>query len=314
MSSAYARVASVAATCISFTAASHHRQYARVTRSAAKWPTWVAQCARIVQATALRSSPSWCAVTAHSAELGTYQLCLSMHIIGNMVDGGFAEYVRTPASAVFALPKTVGYQIGALTEPLAVAVHGIRLANIRIGDRVLVQGAGTIGLLSIVAAKAAGAGEVWCTARYAHQRAAAVALGAAQVFTGSQAATDASVAADTDPIDVVVETIGGTADTLNEAILLVRRGGTICVLGVFTSMPALNALLMVVRELRLVGSMTYGRFGTRADFDVALQLLAAQPERFEPLITHRVPLAEITRGFEIASNKKAGSIKVAVQP
>jgi len=244
---------------------------------------------------------------------GDYQLCPHMRIVGTMLDGGFADYVCVPAYALFRLPAAVDYEIGALTEPLAVAVHGVRLANVRLGDRVLVQGAGTIGLLSVAAAKAAGAAEVWITARHPQQVAAAELLGATRVFLGSKDA-ELSAAAYDAPIDVVIETVGGTADTLNEALQLVRRGGTISVLGVFTVMPALSALLLVVREIRIVGSMTYGRQGTRADFDVALQLLAGQPERFRQLITHRIPLADIARGFEAAADKRSGSIKVAIRP
>jgi L-iditol 2-dehydrogenase len=252
--------------------------------------------------------------TCPFCRIGDYQLCRRLCILGTTADGGFATYVRVPSAALFALPDTVDFEVGALAEPLAVSVHGLRLANARIGDRVLVLGAGTIGLLAVAAAKAAGAGEVWITARYPQQRSAALVLGATRVFAGPDSAAALSAAADEQPVDVVVETVGGTSDNLNDAILLVRRGGTIAVLGIFTTMPMLNALLLVVKEVRLVGSMTYGRFGTRADFDVALQLLAAEPERFRQLITHRFPLTEIGQAFEIAGNKHAGSIKVAIRP
>ena len=95
---------------------------------------------------------------------------------------------------------------------------------------------------------------------------------------------------------------------------LVRPGGSIAVLGVFTTMPSLNAFTLIMKEVRIVGSLTYGRPGPRADFDVALQLLAEQPERFRKLITHRFPLSQIIRGFETAADKRSGSIKVAIRP
>ncbi len=249
-----------------------------------------------------------------ACRVGDYQLCRTLRILGTMLDGGFAEYVRIPAYALFPLPAAVDYAVGALTEPLAVCAHAVRLANVRLGDRVVVLGAGTIGLLSIAASKAAGAAEVWITARHPQQCAAAARLGATRVFSGANAASELSDAAHESPIDVVIETVGGTADTLNDAVLLVRRGGTIVVLGVFTSMPSFNALVLMAHEVRLIGSLTYGRSGPRADFDVALQLLADDPERFRSLITHRVALAEITRGFETAADKRSGSIKVTVQP
>jgi len=70
----------------------------------------------------------------------------------------------------------------------------------------------------------------------------------------------------------------------------------------------------VIKEVRLVGSMTYGRAGTRADFDIAIDLLARSPEQFRPLVTHRYALNDIARGFETASDKASGSIKVAIEP
>jgi L-iditol 2-dehydrogenase len=245
---------------------------------------------------------------------GDYQLCTQFRLLGTMLDGGFAEYIRMPAYALFPLPAAVDYEVGALTEPLAVTVHAVRLADVRLGDRVLVLGAGTIGLLSVAAAKAAGAFEVWITARHPHQAAAAAALGATHVFAGREGAGELSAAAQQHPVDVVIETVGGAAGTLNEAVHHIRPGGTIAVLGVFTTMSTFNVFSTVVKEVRLVGSLTYGRPGPRADFDVALQLLAAQPERFRQLITHRFSLSEIGRGFAVASDKGSGSIKVAIRP
>jgi L-iditol 2-dehydrogenase len=244
---------------------------------------------------------------------GDYQLCRHLRILGTMVDGGMAEYVRVPAYALFALPAEVDFEVGALTEPLAVAIHALRLADVRLGSRVLVLGGGTIGLLSVAAARAAGAAEVWITVRHSHQGAAAAALGATRVFSAADASAELSAQAHRNPIDVIVETVGGSADTLNDAVHLVRPAGCIVVLGVFTTTPSLNALSLIAKEIRIVGSLTYGRSGPRADFDVALGLLAEQPERFRQLITHRFPLAEITRGFATAADKRSGSIKVAIQ-
>jgi len=245
---------------------------------------------------------------------GDYQLCPRLRILGQTADGGFAEYLRVPDYTLFALPDAVDLEVGALTEPLAVTVHAARLANIRIGDRVLVLGAGTIGLLAVAAARAAGATDVWITARHPHQRVAATALGATRVFGGPNADDALADAARANPVDAIIETVGGTADTINDALRLVRPAGTVAVLGVFTTSPSINAVLLLLREVRMVGSMTYGRPGPRADFGIALQLLAAEPEKFRTLITHRFALTDIARGFETAADKRSGSIKVAIQP
>jgi 2-desacetyl-2-hydroxyethyl bacteriochlorophyllide A dehydrogenase len=244
---------------------------------------------------------------------GDYQLCPQFQVAGHSVHGGFAEYVAVPAYCLYALPPAVDFEVGALAEPLAVAVHAMRLASVRLGDRVLVLGAGTIGLLSMAAAKAAGAADVWITARHRHQERLAAELGASRVFNAGDE-EGLSAAACERNVDVVIETVGGSADTLNDAVHLVRRGGFVVILGIFASSPAVNALAVVVKEVRLIGSMTYGRSGTRADFDVALGLLAAAPEKYRRLVTHRFRLNDIAQAFETASDKASGCIKVAIAP
>src|SRR5947199_378973 len=92
------------------------------------------------------------------------------------------------------------------------------------------------------------------------------------------------------PIDLVIETVGGTADTLDTAAAACRPGGTICVLGAFTKSPPFPALFVLVKELRMIGSLVYGRAGARADFDIVLDILRRQGRRIaEALITHRFP-------------------------
>jgi len=245
---------------------------------------------------------------------GNYQLCPQFRIIGNSVDGGFAERVCVPARSVFPLPDEIDFEVGALTEPLAVAVHALRLAQPTTGDSVLVLGAGTIGLMAVAAARAAGAGTIWVTARHPHQEAAARSLGADQVFIGRAGEANLRAQARRDVVDIVVETVGGTAPTIEEAIRYVRRGGKVVVLGIFTQPSRIDATTLVVKEVQLLGSMTYGRAGVRADFERTLDILRRDGERLRTLITHRVALGEIAAGFAAAADKRSGSIKVIVQP
>src|SRR5512139_2674965 len=71
---------------------------------------------------------------------GDYQLCRAMRVFGNTLNGGFAEYLSVPSYALFPLPAGLDLDVAALTEPLSVAVHAVRLADVRPGDRVLVLG------------------------------------------------------------------------------------------------------------------------------------------------------------------------------
>jgi threonine dehydrogenase-like Zn-dependent dehydrogenase len=191
-------------------------------------------------------------------------------------------------------------------------VHGVRLAGLSLGQRVLVLGAGTIGLAAVVAARAGGAGEVLVTAKRPQQQAAGLALGADRVL---DAADDAALrdATQESPLDVVIETVGGAADTLDTAVGVCRPGGVIVVLGVFTASVPFPALPVVAKELRVQGAMVYNRVGSRADFELVQDILARDGARIgETVITHRFPLDDVAAGFRTAADKTSGSIKVTI--
>jgi 2-desacetyl-2-hydroxyethyl bacteriochlorophyllide A dehydrogenase len=245
---------------------------------------------------------------------GRYQLCPERKFLGTMLPGGLAEYLHVPAYMVHPLPDAVEFDVGALCEPLAVAVHGLRLVNVSIGERVAVLGAGTIGLMSLIAAQAMGASDVFVTARYPQQADAARALGATAVVDADEDAVANLLAAfGGRPPDVVVETVGGHADTLNEAIALAAPGGRVSVLGIFTGRVSVNMTSALLKEVTLLGGITYGRPGARSDFEVAMEIASKRAGDMRRLITHRVSLDDIERGFATAADKSAGSIKVTVE-
>jgi len=238
---------------------------------------------------------------------GQYHLCRKRVLIGS-APGGMAEYVPVPAYGLYRLPESLDFEMGALTEPLAVAVHGLHIVNLAMGDKVLVMGSGTIGLLSVLAARAAGAGEITATYRHDHQAEAALAAGATRVVKDGETG-----GLEREGIDVIVETVGGVAPTLSQALGIVRPGGRISVLGLFTQPSQINALGLMLKEARIVGGITYCRPGQHSDFDVALRILAADPERARAIITHRFPLDDTSRAFETASDKSSGCLKVQLQ-
>jgi 2-desacetyl-2-hydroxyethyl bacteriochlorophyllide A dehydrogenase len=244
---------------------------------------------------------------------GDYQICRKIEFLGVSLDGGFAEYVAVPRARVYPLPSELDFAAGGLAEPAAVSVHGVRLGGVSSGDRVLILGAGTIGLLCVMAALAADAAEVAITARHPHQAEMAGRIGATRVFPanpeGDRMRAEVSRAS---PPDVVLETVGGAGESLNDAIRSVRPGGTVVLLGIFPSPPPCDALSLVVKEVRLVGSLTYGCRDGRSDFELALEMMASNAPVVRDLVTHRFELEEIREAFETAADKTQGTIKVAV--
>jgi len=246
---------------------------------------------------------------------GRGNICPRTRLYGIHQPGGFADALCVPAERLFPVPDTLSPEIAALAEPMAVAVHGARRGALAKDQRVLVLGAGTIGLLSILACRAEGAAEVWLSARHPHQAELGRALGADRVLSESEAAPEslARLGAEA-PIDLVVETVGGTANTLHAAAAAIRPGGVVSVLGLFMGEASLPAMPLLVKEGSLVWSNCYEHSDRGSDFADAIRLLDAERDALSALTTHTVGLDEIGRGFELASDKQAGAVKVTVLP
>jgi 2-desacetyl-2-hydroxyethyl bacteriochlorophyllide A dehydrogenase len=232
-----------------------------------------------------------------------------LRILGNHLPGGFADTVAVPVSSVHPVPGDLDLGLAVLAEPLAVAVHGVRLADPARGRNALVIGGGTIGLLTAFVATRLG-WSVTIAVRHEHQRRAALALGVLRVVGGDRDSVTAAVG--TEAPDVVFEAVGGRSDTLELALIAVRPGGAIVTLGLFAAPITLPPIRFLVKEVRLVGSMMYSRPHPTSDFAAAIGLLSSGRRELSELITHRVPLEDIERGFAAARDKRSGAIKVRV--
>lgn len=229
---------------------------------------------------------------------GDYNLCRGGpgHLMGVGLDGGMSEAIVVPERCLVGLAPGVLARDACLVEPLAVAVHGVRLAGIGPGDNVAVIGGGTIGLCAVVAARAAGA-QVSLSARHDAQREAAERLGAGEARG---------------EYDVVIES-AGTDSALETAVEWARPGGQLLLLAVYWDGMAMPGIPLCMKEVRVVPSNMYGHDGDRRDFDQAAALLAQNPELPEILITHRYALGEAVQAFETARDRAQGAIKVVLE-
>jgi threonine dehydrogenase-like Zn-dependent dehydrogenase len=239
---------------------------------------------------------------------GKPQLCPSGGIFGIAHPGGLAEFVDVPAYTLHPIDPALPARVASISEPLAVCVRGVNLARLTPSSRVLVLGAGTIGLLCGVLARDRAA-EVVVVARHPHQHEAARALGLDAV-SEDQAPDWAQERAP----DVVIETVGGSAGTLEAATRLCRAAGRVVVLGVFSGPLPIDALGLVLKELTVVGSNTYGSDRRGSEFRSAVDLLRRYRREIEIVQTHRFPLRDIEAAFAAAADKQSGPIKVTVEP
>lgn len=238
-------------------------------------------------------------------------LCSKGEMIGFGLPGGLAEYVDVPEETLHELPAELSTSAAGLSEPMAVGVRGARIGQIGPGDRVGIVGAGTIGLLSIVTAKEAGAAEAVIAARHSHQQELARSLGADKVCATSEELIDA---VGPEHLDVVVETVGGDADTLAEAVAMVRRGGRIVVVGVFTGVVALPGMPFFVKELTVAASNCYARDLCGSDFSRGVELVASHAALIEPLVTHTFALDDVAAAFSESGDKATRAVKIHIRP
>lgn len=177
---------------------------------------------------------------------GNFALC--HHSPGVM--GGYAEYLRVPSSVAVKLPSTFSAADGALVEPFAVGLYAVRLAAIRPGDRILVQGAGSVALATIFWAKRLGAGKIVAVSRSARRAAMAIEMGADKFIQSSK-----------DEVKDVIEALGGSPDIVFEcvgapgllplAIQHARVLGQVVSLGFCTSPDAIIPAVAGYKGIRL---------------------------------------------------------------
>jgi len=228
-------------------------------------------------------------------------------IVPGTVDwlGTFGEYCVCDASIVYRLGVNTSMPLGALAEPLAVGVHSVRIARVEPGDRVLVLGAGTIGLLTLVAAQEAGAAHIAITDLLPEHLKIAQTLGANAVYNVASGSLCDQLPSDNPAYDVVVLT-AGVQSTVDDALKLVRRGGRVVVTAMFLRPVQVDLLAVTLYELQVLGSQIY----TDADFRVAMELLDSSKYRLDKLITHVLPLSQAQSALELAASHADGAVKV----
>lgn len=241
---------------------------------------------------------------------GLLDRCENMTMIGVSHDGGMAEFVAAPALSLLHLPDGVTLRQGALAEPLAVALHGVRRSRLKAGDHVLVMGAGPIGLFTLQCALLAGARTVTVTEVNPTRAALAAHLGATAVLDPARDHVGLALAEVTGGYgpDVVYICTGAPAP-YREAISLVRKGGQIFIIGLCLEAVETDFMSVALGELSIEGS-----FLARAEFPAALDFIAQRRVNVEALVSHEVSLEEaVSGGFARLEAPDTGAVKILVR-
>lgn len=232
---------------------------------------------------------------------GAYNLCATMpqRALGVSLDGGMAGHFRAPPEHLVPLPPGLDVRDACLVEPASVSWHALRLAEVGPGKRVVVVGAGALGLLAVAGARRLGADVVALEARHPHQREAGERLGARDGTDGGY--------------DVVVEA-AGTPESLTRSIELVAPRGTVVVLGVHLGKVELDWRPLFHREARVIPSLGYCRNDDGREMEHAAAMLADDPEIARTLVTHRFPIDDAAEAFRVAGDRSSGAIRVVIEP
>lgn len=239
---------------------------------------------------------------------GRYNICRKLAVFGCQTPGGMADAFTIAADRLHRVPDGMSDELAALVEPLATPVRAVRRAGIGPGSRVVVLGAGPIGLLTMVAARAAGAATVLVTDVLAGKRERAVRLGA-------DAALDA---ADPGLVDAARDAMGGEGadavfdcvavrSSMAQAAELLDKGGTVVVVGVPHGPTEVPLHLVQDREIAVLGSLMY----VREDVLRAIRLLADGVLRANELVTAVFPLEQVGEAY--AASIRPDQVKVLIR-
>lgn len=225
--------------------------------------------------------------------------CLNMRAVGVDIAGGLAAQVAVPASAVRAVAGSLSLERAALVEPLAVAIRAVRRSDLQLGDRVHVLGAGPIGRLLAVCAKAAGAGRLTVSEPAPRRRASALDAGLEVIAELDDAG--AQVVFDATGHPSVAPTLAKWA----------RAGGSIVVVAAYPPDPVGVSLLDVMfKELRVIGSRVYAW----SDIDAAIALLAGHRLDLDGVVSDRISLDEAPEAIDRLKTGAAVKVLVHLQP
>ncbi|CAH1217355.1 Sorbitol dehydrogenase [Paenibacillus plantiphilus] len=223
--------------------------------------------------------------------------------------GAMAEYFTAPEQTVFKLPDDMNYEQGVLVEPFAVGVHAVRKADIGVGDKVAVLGAGPIGLLAMAAAKAAGATTLMVTDVMDYALDSAVQMGATHtlnIMSKPEWMTEAKALVGGEFDKVLIA--AGVPGIIDQSLALLRKGGRMVTIAMFHGTQTFDIHNLQNQEKEIVGCMTY----TREDTISAIDLIGAGAVNEEAIITHRLTYEQAAEGFRLVDKKEDSSLKVLV--
>lgn len=248
--------------------------------------------------------------TCYYCQRGQYHLCTNISFQYRKGQGAFAEYFYAPYNRTYKLPESVSYDQGALIEPLSVALHAVKQSGINIGQSSAIIGAGAIGMLVSLLLNNLTGVKPFIVDLNDFRVEKATQLGINGVFTSRGEDLGKIVMNHTDNlgVDHAFEAVGREA-SLVQALQVIRKGGRVTLLGIFEDPNTLIPInLFVQREISLSGSQGYAW-----DFQDSINLVSSGRIKVQELITSRLPLEQLQKGFDMLCQPGNNQIKVITE-
>lgn len=225
--------------------------------------------------------------------------------------GALAEKISVRSDMVVKVPDNVTDEEAALVEPTAVGLHAIHLADIKVGDKVLVVGGGIIGLLCATFAKKEGASYVAITETNKERGAKAVSLGACdEWFNALDENLITTLSSKTNGgFDVTIDCCGNSA-AVSSALMATKVGGKLILVGVSLTPITIPTTIAVMHELHLQGAIAY----TASEFKKSLELIANKQIDVLKFVDDVVPYEKVQSSYERLTSGTDSAVKILVDP
>ena len=250
-----------------------------------------------------------------ACETGNPQYCAEtwLHAVGLSLDnpGGLTATIAVRPDMVLKLPNNIKEEEGAMVEPTAVGLHAVHLANIKVGDKVLVVGGGIIGLVSAMFAKLEGAEYVAVSETNEARGKKSVKLKVADEWLDAKDPNFIKnvITKTNDGFDIVIDCSGNTKAVESE-LMSVKAGGTIILVGVSQKPIEFASILAVMKELTIKGSIAY----TKEEFKDCINLIANKKINVMKFVDDIVPLTDVQKAYERLTSGTDDAVKIMVDP
>lgn len=246
---------------------------------------------------------------------GNPQYCKSTwtHAVGLSLDnpGALTEKIKVRSDMVLKVPDNVSDDEAAMVEPTAVALHGIHLADVKVGSKVLVIGGGIIGLMSAMFAKMEGASFVAVSETNPKRGEKAISLGVADKYYDATSKDMINeVITDTNGgFDIIIECCGNSS-AVTSSLVTVKPGGVVVLVGVATGPISIPTVVAVMNELTVKGAIAY----TKEEFATCLDLISHKQIEVMQFVSDIVGYDEVENAYKRLTSGSDGAVKILVDP